>query len=218
MRKSVILASAIAAGTAGAQVDVTGGQTNVLLDTATLSAAASLDLSGVSGPVIAPGNLGAGSVAFPINARDAASLPTTFSYDPTDFLGTFGGTIEHEGSVLFNNDTVEVGNFTIGFDAARAGTLGGNASGFFVESTVGIAAILFDVANPDQLDPTSSSLTIGADLLVSPEFGQFLFDNNLSSSNLQGADVGDALVEAVPAPGTVAAVAGFGLLASRRRR
>ncbi|MEO0631928.1 MAG: hypothetical protein AAFY46_14570, partial [Planctomycetota bacterium] len=71
---------------------------------------------------------------------------------------------------------------------------------------------------PDQLDPTSSSLTIGADLLVSPEFGQFLFDNNLSSSNLQGADVGDALVEAIPAPGTVAAVAGFGLLASRRRR
>ncbi|MEL6498119.1 MAG: hypothetical protein AAF937_00945 [Planctomycetota bacterium] len=218
MRKCVTLAGVLVAGAAGAQVDIVGGQTNVLLDTATLSAAASLDLSGVSGPVIAPGNLGADSVAFPINSRDAASLPTTFSYDPSDFLGTFGGTIEHEGSVLFNNDTVEVGNFTIGFDAARAGTLGGNASGFFVESTVGIAAILFDIAAPSQLDATDTSLTIGADLLVSPEFGSFLFDNNLSSSNLQGADVGDALVQAIPAPGAAVAFAGMGLLASRRRR
>ena len=212
------VAAAGLALSANGQVDVVGGQTNVLLDTATLSAAASLDLSGVSGPVIAPGNLGADSVAFPINARDAASLPTTFSYDPSDFLGTFGGTIEHEGSVLFNSDTVEVGNFTIGFDAARAGTLGGLASGFFVESTVGIQAILFDVAAPDQLDATSTSLTIGADLLVSPEFGQFLFDNQLSSSNLQGADVGDALVQAIPAPGTAAVFAGVGLMMTRRRR
>ncbi len=220
MRNCVTLASVVIAGAAGAQVDVTGGQTSVLLDTATLSAAASLDLSGVSGPVIAPGNLGAASVAFPINARDAhaALLPTTFSYDPGDFLGTFGGTIEHEGSVLFNDGTVEVGNFTIGFDGARAGTLGGSASGFFVESTVGIAAILFDIAAPSQLDAGPGSLTIGADLLVSPEFGAFLFDNGLSTSNLQGADVGDALVQAVPAPGTVAAIAGVGLMATRRRR
>ena len=120
-----VFLSALAITTAGAshaQVDIVGGQTSVLLDTATLSAAASLDLSGVSGPVIAPGNLGAGSVAFPINPRSAASLPTTFSYDPANFLGTFSGTIEHTGSVLFNAGTVEVGNFTIGFDAARAGT------------------------------------------------------------------------------------------------
>lgn len=218
MRNFVMLAAAATTTSVGAQVDIVGGQTNVLLDTATLSAAASLDLSGVSGPVIAPGNLGANSVAFPINARDAASLPTTFSYDSSDFLGTFGGTIEHEGSVLFNNDTVEVGNFTIGFDAARAGTLGGNASGFFVESTTGIAAILFDIAAPSKLDATDSSLTIAADLLVSPEFGSFLFDNSLSSTNLQGADVGDALVQAIPAPGSAVALAGLGLVASRRRR
>lgn len=220
MLKSVsgIVAGVGLAAAGSAQVDVTGGQTNVLLDTATLSAAASLDLSGVSGPVIAPGNLGADSVAFPINARDAASLPTTFSYDPMDFLGSFSGTIEHIGSVLFNSDTVEVGNFTIGFDGARAGTLGGLASGFFVESTVGIQAILFDIGAPSQLDATPSSLTIGADLLVSPEFGQFLFDNQLSSTNLQGADVGDALVQAVPAPGSALALVGAGVMAVRRRR
>lgn len=218
IRSSVTVVLALSAGVAVSQTEVTGGQTNVLLDTATLSAAASLDLSGVSGPVIAPGNLGADSVAFPINARDAAPLPTTFAYDSSDFLGSFSGTIEHTGSVLFNDGGVEVGNFTIGFDGARAGTLGGNASGFFVESTVGIAAILFDIAAPSQLDATPGSLTIGADLLVSPEFGQFLFDNQLSASNLQGADVGDALVQAVPAPSALATLGLAGLVATRRRR
>ena len=175
-------------------VDITGGKTSVVLDTATLSAAASLDLSSVSSDVISPGNL-PGSVAFPINARDAASLPTTFSYTAGDFLNSFSGTIEHTGSVFFNSDTVEVGNFTIGFDAARAGTLGGQASGFFVESTTGIAAILFDIAAPSALQAGASGATIEADLLVSPEFGGFLFDNGLSASNLEGADVGDAQVK-----------------------
>ncbi|MCC5823329.1 MAG: hypothetical protein LAT64_02225 [Phycisphaerales bacterium] len=204
-----------AAGLAAAQVDVTGGQTSVLLDTATLSSAASLDLSGVSGDVIAPGNLGEGSVAFGINPRNASSLPTTFSYDPADFLGTFSGTIEHTGSVFFNSGTVEVGNFTIAFDAAR---VGGDRSGFFVESTTGIAAILFDVGAPSTLDATASSLTIGADLLVSAEFAGFLLDNQLASVDLTGAVVGSALVQAVPAPGGAAALGLAGLLAARRRR
>ena len=54
-------------------------------------------------------------------------------------------------------DTVEVGNFTIGFDANR---VGGNISGFFVESTTGVEAILFDVGLITELDPQSDSLTI----------------------------------------------------------
>ncbi len=194
-------------------VNVVGGQTNVLLDTAALSAAASLDLSGVSGPVIAPGNLGPDSVAFPITGG------TTFSYDPADFLGTFSGAITHEGSVLFNMDTVEVGDFTIGFDGARAGTLGGLASGFFVESTAGIPAVLFDIENPSALSATATNLDIEANLLVSPEFGGFLFDNGFSSTNLEGVDVGDAFVQGiVPSPG----VGALGLVAcgfaARRRR
>jgi hypothetical protein len=217
---SVLMVLGLASVAAGAQVDVIGGQTTALLDTATLSSAANLDLSSVSADVIVPGNLGADSVAFGINPRDAMNplLPTTFSYDPADFLNTFGGTIEHLGSVFFNTDTIEVGNFTIAFDAARAGTLGGNASGFYLESTVGIAAILFDVANPSELTPTMDTLTIAADLLVSPEFGQFLFDNGFSTSNLAGADVGDALVEAVtPEPSSLLllTLGGLGLL--RRR-
>ena len=189
-----------------ATTEVVGGQTSVVLNTDTLSSAASLDLSGVSGDVIVPGTL-PGSVAFGINARNAPVLPTTFSYNAADFLNSFSGTIEHTGSVFFNTDTVEVGNFTIGFNAARAGTLGGNASGFYVESTTGLPAILFDVENPSLLQPDATALTIEANLLVSPEFGAFLFDNSLSGSNLAGADVGDARVEAVgaviPAPGAI---------------
>ena len=192
---------------------VTGGQTNVLLDTATLSAAASLDLSSVSADVIAPGDLGAGSVAFGINSRSSATLPTTFAYDAG--LTSFSGSIEHAGSVFFNDDAVEVGNFTIGYDAGRVGDL---RSGFFVESTVGIAAILFDIESPSSLVAESGELSIGANLLVSSEFAGFLSDNGLASADLTGADVGDALVSAVPAPSSALALGVFGLLASRRRR
>ncbi len=203
--------------TAGAAIaedfDVTGGQTSVLLDVSLLSAAASLDLSSVSPDVIAPGDLGMGSVAFGINSVGAAMLPTTFSYDAG--LSSFSGTIEHTGSVFFNDDSVEVGNFTIGFDAGR---VGGERSGFFVESTTGVAAILFDIQNPSASVATSNQLSIEANLLVSSESAGFLTSNGLASSDLTGADVGDALVSAVPAPGTALALGGFGLLAARRRR
>jgi hypothetical protein len=187
----------------GAPAGVVGGRTSVALDTATLSSAANLDLSGVSEEVISPGAL-PGSVAFGINPPTDPVAPTTFSYDPADFLGTLSGTIEHTGSVFFNEDTVEVGNFSLAFDAGRAGTLGGNASGFYVESTTGIAAILFDVASPRTLEPGTAELIIEADLLVSPEFGGFLLANNLAASDLAGADVGDVQVNAViPAPGAI---------------
>ncbi|MEM8947547.1 MAG: hypothetical protein AAGD11_20405, partial [Planctomycetota bacterium] len=144
-RSAIALLACSSASVATAQtVEVIGGQTNVLLDTVTLEQAANLVISGTAGPVIAPGNLGAASVAFPVNSR-TDTLPTTFEYDPSDFLGNFAGTIEHSGSVLFNSDAIEVGDFTIGFDVARAA---GQASGFFVEITVGIQEILFDIANP----------------------------------------------------------------------
>ena len=160
-----------------------------MLDTALLESAAGLTISGTSDEVIVPGNISTDSVAFGINSPSATAplLPTTFSYDSDDFLTTFSGTIEHLGSVFFNTDTVEVGNFTIGFDGARASA---TTSGFFVESTVGISAILFDVAPPTALSATATDLTIAADLLVSPDFAGFLNDTGLT-----GVDVGDALVE-----------------------
>ena len=192
---------------------VVGGDTTVLLDTDTLAAAASLELSGVSDDVTLTAE---GAAVFGINARDAASLPTTFAYTPTD-LAPFSGAIEHTGSVFFNSDTVEVGNFTIGFDGDR---VSGNNSGFFVESTTGINAILFDVAGPS-VTAQSTSLAIDADLVVSSEFATFLVDNGLATADLTGADVGDASVRgisAVPEPGSVAIVSLLGLFGLVRRR
>ena len=215
MMRTAIVSSAIACAftasfTASAQNDVVGGQTNVLLDTSLLSAAAGLDLSSVSSDVIVPGELGSSSVAFGINSRSASSLPTTFNY--ANGLASFSGTIEHTGSVFFNSDTVEVGNFTIGFDGAR---VGGDRSGFFVESTTGVAAILFDVKANSVPQADATGLQINGDLLVSAEFAGFLGDTGLT-----GADVGDAFVNAaaVPEPTSLALLALGGLAVARRRR
>ncbi|MEO0531502.1 MAG: PEP-CTERM sorting domain-containing protein, partial [Planctomycetota bacterium] len=213
----VLGAAVLIPNTSTAQVEIIGGATSVALDTDTLAAAASLTLSSVS-PGIGAGTL-PGAVAFPINARDAASLPTTFAFTPGDFpSGSFSGTIEHTGSVFFNSDTVEVGNFTIAFDANR---VGGNASGFFVSSTTGTVAPLFDTAVVALGAADESKLDLTVDLLVAPEFAQFLLDNSLASTNLTGADVGDArILAAVPEPTTLAALmlAAIGGLSINRRR
>ena len=209
-----------------ATVDVTGGRTSVALDTEALSSAAGLTISGTSPEVQSPGDL-EGSVAFPITPRDAAVRPTTFSYDPADFLNTFSGTIEHAGTVSFNENAVTVGNFTIGFDGDRAGTLGGAASGFYVRSNTDVDAILFDVAAPSALDATETLLALDADLLVSPEFGQFLIGGGLATADLSGTDVGDARIAATASgggggtviplpPAVVPGIAGLALLLAPR--
>ncbi|MEM9352420.1 MAG: PEP-CTERM sorting domain-containing protein [Planctomycetota bacterium] len=218
---AVALAAALAANQSRA-VDVVGGQTNVILDTDTLAAAANLTLDAVGGATIVPGDLAAGagetSAAFPI---DAAS---TLTYTPGDFLNTFsaGGTIEHNGTVGFNtpdgdaaNDAT-VGDFSIRFDATR---IGGDRSGFFVQSTTGIVAPLFDIQVTNVID-LADALTIDGELLVSAEFGQFLFDNSFSSTNLVGADVGAAQVAAtaIPEPGTLGLLAGLTACVLGRRR
>ena len=145
---------------------VAGGQTNVLLDTATLSSVG-LNLSSVSSDTIVPGNLGPDSVAFGINSRND-SVATTFFYE-LGTLAPFGGSIEHKGSVFFNSDTVEVGDFSIGFDSNR---VGGDNSGFFVESTVGVNAILFDIENPTDLDAGNSNLLNRAHNYATPSCDQ----------------------------------------------
>lgn len=213
MRISLLLAAFILVSSASMvsaqQRFVDGGQTSVLLDTATLSSVG-LDLSGVSSDVIVPGELGADSVAFGVNSRTDTPA-TTFAYEIFD-LAPFSGTIEHLGSVFFNANTIEVGDFSIGFDAGRAG---GANSGFFVESTTGIEAILFDVENPTSLDPGDSELIIEANLLVSAEFADVLGD-----SGLTGADVGDARVAAtaIPEPSGIAMLSMLGLGFTTRRR
>jgi hypothetical protein len=213
--KPLMLAATLAVSSQASAVSVVSGQTNVLLDTPLL-ASVGLSLSGVGGPVIAPGNLGPDSVAFPINGRDAAApaLPTTFSFT-AGTLAPFSGTIEHMGTVLFNGGALEVGNFTIGFDAGRAGAA---TSGFFVADNVTFAGVpLFDVGIPSALTATGTWLTVAANLLVSSELAGVL-----GNADLTGVDVGDALVEAVavPEPGTLSLVlAGLllgGIAVSRR--
>ncbi|MEM8845454.1 MAG: hypothetical protein AAGB35_10495 [Pseudomonadota bacterium] len=143
------------------------------------------------------GNLGPNSVAFGINSRTAMSgLSTTFTYDSLSFA-PFSGSIEHTGSVFFNDNTIEVGNFTIrAADGRPDGT-----SGFVVESTVGLAAILFDIANPI-IETFENSLVIGADILVSPELAGVL-----QNPDFAGVDAGMALVTADGSPVPIPAAA-----------
>jgi hypothetical protein len=84
---------------------------------------------------------------------------------------------------------LELGNFSIGFDADRVSEA---ASGFFVADTVSVDAPLFDISNPKILTVEGSELLINdADLLVSPELAAVLGDEALV-----GADVGDARIDA----------------------
>lgn len=224
---ALLSTSLLASPTAAQTVAVESGTTSVLLNFDALASAAGLTLAGVSPEVAAPAALGPNSVGFAINATDGPPLQTTFFYDPNNFLGDFGGAIEHTGTVSFSSaiGTVEVGDFTIGFDGGRQVGLGlDEPTGFFVRTTAGTAAtngvILFDIANP-VITPTALDLTIAADLLVSSEFAGFLQAEGLASVDLTGVDVGDALVQAaVPEPASAAlvALAAAGALAGRRWR
>jgi hypothetical protein len=205
LKQMLVLASLMMATQANA-IPVSSGQTNVLLDVELL-ASVGLTLSGVGGGTIVPGNLGPGSVAFSIIGT------TTFQYTAGTFA-PFSGTIEHAGTVSFNANTLTVGNFTIGFDAARVSA---TTSGFFVADNVKFPGVaLFDIGNPSSLVATAIDLTIAADLLVSAELAGVL-----QNTALTGVDVGDALVEArsVAEPATVMLLlAGTALAGVARRR
>lgn len=226
MKKIVFLSisSAFAlAATSAAQVFVVGGGTSVSLNSDLLESAANLRLSGATATA-APADGFGGGVGFATVAYNIEPT-TTFSYE--EGFASFSGEITHTGTVSFElgpdfTSEVTFGDFTIGFDGARAV---GDASGFFVQNTlVGDfdGLILFDVGAPGSVIADSTQLQIaGSSLLVSPELGGFLFDNNFSASNLTGAAVGLAQVDAIPEPSTYALIFALGALAFafvRRRR
>jgi hypothetical protein len=182
------------------------GVTSVFLDLPTLQSVG-LSLTGAT-DVVDPVS-SAFLVGFPI-------LPsTTFTFESgAAGFAPVGGTIEHSGSVTFNN-ALTLGNFSIGFDQARAG---GNASGFFIRDTITTNAILFDVAVPTSLlfDDQNLTLDIAASLLVSPELAGILGNDDLGGAEIGAASINGA---AVPEPTTIlgALAAGSFLAASRRR-
>ena len=160
---------------------VESGVTSVFLDLPLLETAAGLALTGVDSD--------AEPFSDTFQVGFAITDDTDFSFD-TDPFTPVGGSIEHEGTVTFN-DTITVGDFSIGFDGDRVSDA---ASGFFVADTVegNDLEILFDIGAPGVLNTTEDELTIAdADLLLAPEFA-----DALGLSELTGTDVGDARVDA----------------------
>ncbi len=163
---------------------VVGGTTSVYLNLPLLQQAAGLTLTGASSdgrPASSDYQVG-----FPILPKSDFKYGLPFS--------PAGGTIHHSGTVTFNN-SVTVGDFDIAYDAGRATN---GRSGFYVASTTGVKAILFDLGVPGSVTATKGLLSIGrTPLLVSPEFAAFL-----GNSQLTGAEVGAATVNAVASFGT----------------
>jgi hypothetical protein len=199
---------------------VQDGTTSVSLNTDVLASAAGLTVSGAADtvtPLFSGGGAGFTTVGFDITPA------STFSY--SDGLAPFGGTIEHTGTVTFTvgagPDTLTLGNFRIGYDAVR---VGGDRSGFFVQDTFSLGAILFDIGSPSVNTANSTTLAItGSSLLVSSELGGFLVTQGLSASNLTGAVIGSAQINAsaIPEPSSfalLAAVGALGLAIGQRRR
>ncbi len=203
---------------AQASVFVNGGQTSVALDFATLESAASLELSSADPTATAaPG--------FAVGFAITNSTPFTYDIDPFTPLG---GSIGHTGSVTFlisgTTDEVTVGNFDIGFDAGRISETP-SLSGFFVEDTFSGLGILFDVGAPatETFSASAEAFFAEADLFVSPEFAGFLFDAGLAASDLTGALIGSAQIDAavIPEPSLIGGLFGaaaLSLVLFRRRR
>lgn len=210
---SLITPALISSSAQAATLQLNSGVTNVILNTTTLSSVG-LELTGTNGIVIDPAldvPTGFALAGFPITPA------TNFTFSDANGFTPLGGTIEHSGTITFNN-SVTVGNFSIGFDQARASRI---TSGFFVRDTASLGAILFDVAPPSRLALTSSSLSLAATLLVSAEFAGFLGNTALTGAEVGSASItGDiSEVAAVPEPTTVlGAIAAGGILAASRRK
>ncbi|MEL6929224.1 MAG: esterase-like activity of phytase family protein, partial [Cyanobacteria bacterium J06600_6] len=166
-----------------AQVD--SGTTSVFLDLPLLESAAGITLVG------ADSTGEAASEDFQVGFPIVEDTRFTFEIDP---FAPFSGSIEHSGTVTLGlgDAEVTVGDFSIGFDAARASD---TASGFFVADTtdddLGLE-ILFDVGAPGSVSSAAESLEIAeADLLVAPEFAEAL-----GAEELTGADIGDTRIDA----------------------
>jgi hypothetical protein len=180
------------------QAQVVGGKTSVSIDWDGLPAGGwhAFDADGMV----------EGSLSDPTGARFGAGFPvtggSTATFDTADPLATFVGAIVSSGYLFYfkgydgvnGQGTFELGEFSLEFDAARIGTLGGLASGFFLRNgRVDGPTVAFDIGNPN-VAATTTSFTFSGDLLGSPEFAQFLQPH--ATPDFVGWTAGQILVEA----------------------
>ncbi|QLE51469.1 hypothetical protein FD724_27590 [Nostoc sp. C057] len=138
---------------------------------------------------------------------------TNFTFSDEGGFTPLSGTIEHTGTVTFNNQ-ITVGDFSIGFAPGRTVQ---DASGFVLRDTFSLDTILFDLSIPEPAVFDGQNLTIpDVKLLVSPEFAKILQKPELTGLFAGTARI-DAQVAAVPEPDSVLAVLAVGaaLLATR---
>ncbi len=195
-------------------VAVTGGFTSVRFDPLALEAA-QLTVESTSVEVEVPGALGEQSIAFPINDRDwtGPGVATTFLYSPDDFFGSLGGAVGHVGLVNGRDgfgQSAKVGDFALHFDPAR---VGGNRSGFFLESLTGIEGPSFDLSSTGTASASAEGVVFDTRLLLASELAI-----ELGQLAAAGSDVGDILVQAVPEPCTpLLGIAALGVVGALRR-
>ncbi|MBG1241960.1 hypothetical protein [Nostoc sp. NZL] len=138
---------------------------------------------------------------------------TSFMFSDEGSFTPLSGTLEHTGSVTFN-DQITVGEFSIAFAPGRTTK---DASGFVLRDTISLNTILFDLSIPEPIAFDGENLTIpDVKLLISPEFAAILQNSNLAGLFAGTARI-DAQVAAVPEPDSVLATlaAGAALLATR---
>ena len=147
------------------------------------------------------------TATFPVNTRTDPARPTSATYDTANPAGTYAGTVELSGFLTFlfgNGQTLELGDFSLAFDASRAGTLNGQASGFILRNNRGSAgpSVAFDVQNPPTVLANTTSFSFTGGLLASPELAQFL--SPFAQPNYAGTNLGSINVTATAQPaGTV---------------
>lgn len=156
----------------------------------------------------------------PINSNYLFGLSitpaTNFTFSDDGGFTPLSGTIEHIGTVTFNNQ-ITVGNFSVGLDPVRANN---NASGLFLKDTVSLNTVLFDLSVPGAIAFTGDDLTLdNVNLLISPEFASILGNSSLAGV-VGGLARIDATVAAVtvPEPASVLAILVVGMVTVTKRR
>jgi len=157
---------------------------------------------------------------------------TDFEYEPVSTFANFdpddGTILEHSESQVspgtnprigFNvgeTDERNIRDFNIGFDDTRT-----QGSGFFFEDVTGDFQIpMFDFDTPTSFTASASQLVVESELLFSPEFSQYLIDEEFTFTSTTGTSAGTARIDAViPEPASLALLgAGSLVLGLRRRR